>query len=292
MMRVFKIYNLNLKIDGLPLNNMRFSSRPADLNSKDDYYILDNNMMVLETSLAIYNLSLYQNLKYNTIPKWMRVNIANRMAHSGREWIDYFFYQNSGTHNNQWLIIDFNKYEEYRKLNNKGSKKQQIVSGIVYLAEQLPILDRVYFEDMTNVLINKSYVASFNAPYFNETFFLSGRKDVNMTDYFHDNRYLLFEELNSQISDIETMKAVIRYHDLREMCDTIAPRCDISDNRPFGATDAKITDYWKIKGNKHSTVISGPSIVPGISEPFTFKNFPGYSHEGLPDIFNFTWIDI
>ena len=41
---------------------------------------------------------------------------------------------------------------------------------------------------MTDVLLSQTYVASFNAPYFNETFELTGRKAANMTDYFHDKR--------------------------------------------------------------------------------------------------------
>jgi len=52
MLRIYKEYNLNLVVNGKKLNNMRFTSRPGDLNSKDDYYTLDNNMVVMETSLA------------------------------------------------------------------------------------------------------------------------------------------------------------------------------------------------------------------------------------------------
>ena len=290
MLRVFKIYNLNLKISNFTLNNMKFTSRPGDLNSKDDYYVLSNKMVVLETSLAIYNLSLYKNLKNQTIPKWMRTNIANRISNSGSEWIKNFFYLNSGTHNNQWLIIDFKVFEKL--IVKKHHQLKENITGIVYLAEQLPILDKIFDRDMTDVLLSQTYVASFNAPYFNETFELTGRKAANMTDYFHDKRYILFQKFKGNIRSVESMKPIIRYHDPTEMCDTIAPRCDISNNTPFGATDGKIIDYTRIIVDQKSTIITGPSHIPGISAPFSFKKFPGYPHEGIPESFDFKWINV
>lgn len=59
MLRIFKEYNLNFSINGRVLNNMKFTSRPGDLNSKDDYYTLSNKMVVMETSLAFPDKYIY-----------------------------------------------------------------------------------------------------------------------------------------------------------------------------------------------------------------------------------------
>ena len=41
----------------------------------------------------------YDFLHYNSVPEWIRVNIANRFAETPKEWADYFEKYRSGTHN-------------------------------------------------------------------------------------------------------------------------------------------------------------------------------------------------
>jgi hypothetical protein len=40
----------------------------------------------------------------------MRIVVANRLASSGKEWVDKFFVFNDGTYNNQWMITDFKQF--------------------------------------------------------------------------------------------------------------------------------------------------------------------------------------
>ena len=52
MNRIYKNYNLNLKIDNKRLNNYKFSSRPGDLNSKDDFSLfLVNKSLIIKLFL-------------------------------------------------------------------------------------------------------------------------------------------------------------------------------------------------------------------------------------------------
>ena len=55
MLRIFKVYEFAPSIGGLKNLTQSFSSRPGDMNSKDDYYLLGNGLQVHETSLEMFN---------------------------------------------------------------------------------------------------------------------------------------------------------------------------------------------------------------------------------------------
>lgn len=121
MLRVFKEYIINLNNPLVNSKQMILTARPGDLESKDDYYILDSNLVVMETSFNNYNTSNYGYFHYESLPCWVRVLVSNRLARNGTSWSDYFFSYRSGTHNNQWVVVDYNKYESY-KSNLSASK--------------------------------------------------------------------------------------------------------------------------------------------------------------------------
>jgi hypothetical protein len=286
MNRIYKSYSLDITLSsGKKLNNFKYSGRPGDLNSKDDFYILSNRMVVLETSLDIWNDDLYKNLSTQTVPKWIRVNIANMLAIDGQDWINIFFLQNSGTHNNQWLVVDMNRFDAYLKTGDKD--------GIVFLVEQIPMLNNRYFKDMSSQLFEDTYITSHNAPYFKEVIDLAGYTSHNKPDYFHANRYKIFKMIDRlmDIKTIEDVQTVMRYHDALNMCDTIAPRCDIGSTTPFGAVDSKITSYELINDMK-AYIIQGPPHIKGLSEPFEWDKFSTWSHLGMPDKYDFNWLNI
>lgn len=74
------------------------------------------------------NMSLYAYTTPQTILYWVRVMVANRMASSGSEWSTIFAKYNSGTYNNQWMIVD-------NKLYTPG---QPIQANTLWIAEQIP----------------------------------------------------------------------------------------------------------------------------------------------------------
>lgn len=115
MLRIHKSYFFNFNNAAVANFNMTFTSRPGDLQSKDDFYTLDKNLVVLETSLNNYNSSNYNFLKNNTLPCWIRLSVANRLSKTPAEWAKNFQFQRSGTHNNQWLIVDYNSFRKQRK---------------------------------------------------------------------------------------------------------------------------------------------------------------------------------
>ncbi len=55
-----------------------------------------------------YNKSLWKNIDSNSVVfEFARNIIANALADSGKEWADIFAAHNSGTYNNQIMIIDY-----------------------------------------------------------------------------------------------------------------------------------------------------------------------------------------
>jgi hypothetical protein len=46
MLRYHKTYEFG-KVEGLPASLVTFTSRPGDISSKDDFFLLDSNMAVL-----------------------------------------------------------------------------------------------------------------------------------------------------------------------------------------------------------------------------------------------------
>jgi hypothetical protein len=64
-------------------------------------------LTVIETTIVNYNDALSHNIIPISVPEWIRVVVANRLANTGQEWIDKFFAFNDGTYNNQWMISDF-----------------------------------------------------------------------------------------------------------------------------------------------------------------------------------------
>ncbi len=67
-------------------------------------------MTIIETTIDNYNEDLYHNILPISVPEWMRIVVANRLANSGKEWVDKFFVFNDGTYNNQWMITDFKQF--------------------------------------------------------------------------------------------------------------------------------------------------------------------------------------
>ena len=76
----------------------KFSSRPLDIESKDDFYILSNGLIVAETSLEVFDHDVYDLIEAESIPMFIRATVANWMAKNITHWFDIFKRENSGTH--------------------------------------------------------------------------------------------------------------------------------------------------------------------------------------------------
>lgn len=93
--------------------------------------------------------------------------VANRLADNAVEWIHIFKLHNSGTYNNQWMLVNYAIFQSGSPLPTKD---------VLHVLEQMP--GHIEYEDVTNHLIKHTYWASYNVPYFSFIFNISGNYDM------------------------------------------------------------------------------------------------------------------
>lgn len=92
MLRVYKTYTFPFRAQSTNAESISFSSYPGVLSSSDDYYTtLPSLLTVMETTNSVMNQSLFVNyISPKTVPFWVRVMTATRMARGGKDWAAYF----------------------------------------------------------------------------------------------------------------------------------------------------------------------------------------------------------
>ncbi|XP_006819530.1 putative phospholipase B-like 2, partial [Saccoglossus kowalevskii] len=103
MLRILKKYDFpfkeaQIKSSVIPGRMMSFSSAPGKLYSGDDFYIIGNGLVSLETTIGNSNDALWKYIKAKgQVLEWMRNIVSNRLAHNATMWADIFKQYNSGT---------------------------------------------------------------------------------------------------------------------------------------------------------------------------------------------------
>ncbi len=129
--RCLKKYDLKgIKSTHMHIKDVTFSSYPGFLNSFDDFYVTGANLVVLETTNEIFDHDVYDSAKPQSMFVWARAVIANRVSNDGQTWVNTFKRFNSGTYNNQWLVLDYKKFTP--------GKEPEDDSGLLYALEQIP----------------------------------------------------------------------------------------------------------------------------------------------------------
>lgn len=90
--RIFRSYKLPYaSLDKTNIHTVSFSGYPGALCGIDDFYVTGNQLVVIETTNDIFNMSLYENINTKTLLYWVRVNIANRLAVTAPQWHEIFY---------------------------------------------------------------------------------------------------------------------------------------------------------------------------------------------------------
>ena len=186
MVRVYKHFSFAWNSPSLT-RHASFSSYPAELSSDDDFYLLSGGkgrgpkLAVLQTTNAVFNNSLYAQLRPQSVLSWQRARIANLIARSGEEWGEVIKQHNSGTGNNQvggregagggqpparwlavtldpcrfhpspqWMVVDLERFVPSKDLR----------PGVLWVVEQMPGL--VLASDQTSLLASAGFWSSYN----------------------------------------------------------------------------------------------------------------------------------
>ncbi|XP_078610186.1 phospholipase B-like 1 [Branchiostoma floridae x Branchiostoma japonicum] len=288
-MRIYKHYNFNIANPATATRKMSFSSYPGYLESLDDFYLMDSGLVMLQTTNNVFNGTLYDLVKPESILAWQRVRTANMLARNGDQWGAIMNVHNSGTYNNQYMIIDLNLIELGKTIHD----------GALYVVEQIPGL--VMSADQTDIL-RAGYWPSYNIPFYEKVYNLSGYPEFAKSqglDYTYQlaPRAKIFRRDAGKVKDMESMKAIMRYNDYLHdpyskgnPCSAICCRKDLAKvgAKPDGCYDTKVSDYHMAR-NLTSFAINGPTLGTGL-EPFSWSDKFKISHIGLPNVYNFSFV--
>mmetsp|Transcript_13709 Transcript_13709/g.38800 ORF Transcript_13709/g.38800 Transcript_13709/m.38800 type:complete len:662 (+) Transcript_13709:123-2108(+) len=301
MLRTWKVYRLPWSKSG-PLS---VSSSPGFVGySKDDWYTT-GRFVIMETTNGMYNKDLYDSITPSCALMWQRVQVANLGAGSGEEWTELFQAHNSGTYNNQWMVLDVDAL-------SAGS-----AAGVLWILEQLPAT--VEAADLSAVLLKQGFWPSFNVPYFERIYNMSGYpsdQDIHRTC----PRAQIFAREHSSVEGLDAFMRLMRLnryqHDplsYGNPTNVVAARYDLEPLGPaaqnwtcraHGAVDAKVVDRAAFRGGQ-TYAINGPSNED--QPTFSWSSFcdsgaasssPAHtaskhmcdvSHDGLVDSFDFSW---
>ncbi|XP_069441760.1 phospholipase B-like 1 isoform X1 [Ovis canadensis] len=289
MLRIYKHWDFNIVDKDTSSSRLSFSSYPGFLESLDDFYLLSSGLVLLQTTNSVYNKTLLQHVVPQSLLAWQRVRVANMMANNGKQWAEVFSKYNSGTYNNQYMVLDLKKVNLNHSLDE----------GTLYIVEQIPTY--VEYSEQTAIL-RRGYWPSYNIPFHEKVYNWSGYpilvKKLGL-DYSYDlaPRAKIFRRDQGKVMDMESMKYIMRYNNYKEdpyskgdPCNTICCREDLNSHSPSpgGCYDTKVADIYLASKYK-AYAISGPTVQGGLPV-FHWSRFNKTLHEGLPEAYNFDFI--
>lgn len=160
--------------------------------------------------------------------------MANRLSQFGTQWADFFARENSGTYNNQWMIVNYNLLSE---------TENELKNGVLTVLEQLP--DQIVVEDQTQYLRDRGYWKSFNRAFYPETFELSGGAlmEEHYGQWFsYDNtaRSKIMDRDHGKITGLATFLAFMRYNDFENDEFATIENCVPAEKNPSGAIAGRL----------------------------------------------------
>ncbi|XP_017272018.1 phospholipase B-like 1 isoform X2 [Kryptolebias marmoratus] len=290
-MRIYKHWDFHVFEPHTATGKLSFSSYPGFLVSLDDFYLLGSGLMMTQTTNNVFNTSLFDKITPNSLLAWQRVRLANSLAHTGEEWAKIFSMYNSGTYNNQYMVLD----------RSKVKLGYSVDDGALTVVEQIPGL--VQHSDQTQAL-RRGFWPSYNIPFHRDIYILSGYGEM-WKEYGNDFSYDLcprakiFRRDQANVKDLDSLKYIMRFNNYKKdpysegnPCKTICCRNDLKAEKasPGGCYDTKVTDFH-MAGDFVAEAVNGPTTQDGLP-PFQWDQFSSISHQGLPQYYNFTFVQM
>ncbi|KAG2499896.1 hypothetical protein HYH03_002184 [Edaphochlamys debaryana] len=302
MTRIYKHYDFAaMQEPAAAAQQVSFSSYPGELFSDDDFYLLSSGLYVTETTNHIYNDEVFRAMSPECVLSWQRLRLANWMAASGTQWINFFTKLNSGTYNNQYMIVDVNRFVPH----------QELQPGLLWVLEQLPGMIKA--ADMTDELV-RGYWPSYNVAYFPEIYEAAGYPNmidrlveegakkhafsIRLLKYQIAPRAAIFRRDQGAVSDLEGLKRLMRYNDFKSdpyaegnPVGAVCGRGDLAKGDAAmakGCYDSKVTTASMLK-RMEADVVAGPTTQG--QPPFSWSD-PRWSdlpHRGMPDTWDYSY---
>lgn len=270
-------------------------------------YQLSNGLVVTETTILNHNSTLWQEIRPDSVMEFVRNTVANRLATDGQSWSEIFSRHNSGTYNNQWMVLDWLKF----------TPGMEPAEGFLTVLEQLPQL--IVSEDQTKWLHQHKYWGSYNRPFYREIFEHSNQTALvnSLGDHYSWNataRAVLLRQLQPSVRTLKDMQRVIRWNRFdsesigMQGCkafpsgsNALAERGDLTSpssgcipdiaHIDEGAIDAKIVRF-STHPQLSSLAQSGPTNDDQPAFDWRNSSFKHLSHVGMPDRWAFPWVSI
>lgn len=282
--------------------------------------MLNSGLVVMDTSLEILNAKSYEQKdpvpsEDEEISTFLHVMAINRLAKSAGHWTGLFTAGRqtqlglSGPTgllrgSSQWLVLDYNFFLPGKDVNEHT----------LYVIEQVP--GKVHGADMSHLLREQTYWASYNRPYFEEVREISGHTAAEQTygdlySYGKNPRALIFNDVGPHLETLSNMRSIMnqnKYGGALNPYDThseggpghaISARMDLDPalgGIPNGGIDAKVTSKCLFK-KLQCQASSGPThdaqpVFRWLTEETGTELFPDWPHAGLPNVWNFGWVQM
>jgi hypothetical protein len=228
MIRQFKTYAFGDSV-------VRMSGYPGLIASTDDFALTSNNLAVLETTNGFINKSLYDQVRPTAVPETFRFMIACFLATTAREWMELFAMSNSGTYNNQYMVLDV------AAARAAFAAGQPLRKGTFYVGEQVPGL--IIYHDQTNLLNEQRYWPSYNIPFYPEIYEAAGypvlaQGSYNLFVYDTAPRAVLFRRMQGLITNESSLFYLLRYNNYQHDPASDVPWCQ-QHGGPYACTDSQ-----------------------------------------------------
>ena len=289
-----------LPVSEFKAHRISMSTRAGKLSSYDDFYLADNGLMVIETTMSVFNESLYDYVNPKNIFTWFRAIHTMWTADNGKDWTETFIKHNSGTYNNQYLVVDTKKFKRFEKPTK----------DLVWVIEQYagPFHKS---EDMTEQFVRDGYIPSINKPHFKELYNIAGYPEKvaasgatgNFYTYETNARYLLIEREAPRIKTFDDFKQFMRYNNWKrdpysngDASQMIMSRYDQRRDfdpygaaKAFGGLDTKAMRYTDVVTTMKFDAIASPTTTNG-NPIWEFDGKFKMEYDGLPKTWNFSWM--
>jgi hypothetical protein len=294
MTRVFKYYHFRLPGSSAAASLVALSSYPGCISSNDNFFMMDSGLAVADTSIEILDDATYDRIldfgAPTAIPYFVHISAVNRLAQTASHWTSLLTERAGRASSAQWVVVDYNKFAPGERLRSNTVRLAEVVPGLAMHG------------DLSEELELHGYFASVNRPFFKKVREISGHAAAEkeygaLYSFDHGPRAEIFHRLGKSVETLMDMRYVMNRNDPSERVDPPSPghavsaRMDLDGSMliPNGGIDAKVVNNCLFR-KLQCQAISGPSHDQ--QPAFSWTAFAEYPHLGLPDTWNFNWVQM